>query len=328
MKEPLVSVIVLNYKGLNDLIECFDSLNKIKYQNVELFLVDNNSQDKSVGIIRRRNNKIKIIELKNNYGFAKGNNLAMSHVNGKFVVLLNMDSGVDKVWLTELVKVAQSSSKIGIVGSKIYYYDDKKTIDFAGSYTDIYGNITNVGKKKIGRDLYNNQTKAFYICGASLMFKKEVFNKIGLFDPLYFMYYEDVDFCWRAWIYGYDVIYAPKSILVHKIGRISKNVKKKYYFTEKNRLRTILKNYEWRTLLKILPRYFFLSIRRIFKWNNFSPQLRRIDILITFIRGLIWNLMHITSMIRIRREIQADRTRDDEFLFNLIIKLKTNFMNV
>ena len=327
MKEPLVSVIILNYKGLNDLKECFDSLNKIMYQNIEIFLVDNNSQDKSVEIIRRRYNKIKILELKNNYGFAKGNNLAMTHVNGKFVVLLNMDTVVDKDWLTELVKVAQSSNKIGIVGSKIYYYDDKKKIDFAGSYTDIYGNITNIGKKKMGCEIYNNQTKAFYICGASLMFKKEVYNKIGLFDPLYFMYYEDVDFCWRAWIYGYDVIYAPKSIIFHKIGHISKDVKIKYYFTEKNRLRTMLKNYELKSLLKILPRYFFLSIRRIFKWNNFIPQLRRSDVLITFIKVIIWNFIHISSIIRIRREIQVDRTRDDKFLFNLIINLETNYRN-
>ncbi len=280
MNEPLVSIIILNYNGIADLKECVDSLYKINYKNFEIILADNNSQDNSVKFIRENYNHVKIIEFKKNFGFAKGNNLAISYAEGEYIVLLNMDTVVDKNWLKELIKVAEQSKKIGIVGSKMYYYDDRKTIDFAGSYTDIYGNTIHIGKKKIGTELYNKQMKSFYISGASILFRRELYEKIKLFDPIYFMYYEDVDFCWRAWIYGYDVVYAPKSIIYHKIERNPKKVKKNYSFTEKNKLRTILKNYELKSLLKVLPGYFYLNLRRILKRKSYVPQLRRIDVLI------------------------------------------------
>ncbi len=154
------------------------------------------------------------------------------------------------------MKVAQSPKNIGIVGSKMYYYDDKKTIDFAGSIFDKYGNVYHTGLKEFDKELYNIQTKAFYICWASLMFKRELYNKIGLFDSTYYMYEEDLDFCWRTWISGYDIIYTPKSIIFHKILRIRKNVIRNNFFSDRNKLRTILKNYELRTILKVLPGFF------------------------------------------------------------------------
>ena len=322
MNRPLVSIIVLNYNGRNHLNECFTSLYNINYKNTELILIDNNSTDKSVEFIKEKFKKVKIFKLDRNYGFAQGNNLGLPHTNGKFIVLLNMDTIVDKNWLTELIKVAEQSKKIGIVGGKIYYYDDRKTIDFAGSYTDIYGNIIHIGQKKVGTELYNKQMISFYICGASILFRRELYDKINLFDPFYYMYYEDVDFCWRAWINGYDIIYAPKSIIFHKIKRSANNVKKKYFFTEKNKLRTILKNYELKSLFKILPGYFFLQLRRIFKKKRYIPQLRRFDVLVINIRVIIWNIIHVYSLIRYRKIIQTNRKRNDKFLFNLIFKLE------
>lgn len=323
MNEPLVSVVVLNYNGLNDLKECLDSLYNLIYKNIELILVDNNSQDESVEFVKKNYNKVKIIQLDKNYGFAQGNNLGIAHTSGKYIVLLNMDTIVDRNWLFELVKVAEQSKNIGIVGSKIYYYYNRKIIDFAGSSCNKYGNARHIGIMSEDNKLLNTQMKTFYVCGASLLFKRELYNRIKLFDPTYFAYFEDVDLCWRAWISGYDVIYAPKSFLYHKIAGVISNLWRRVYLTERNKLRTLLKNYEIKSLVKILPRYFYQTLLRIIKKFKFKSQGYKVAavFLIIYLKVILWNLFNIRSLIENRKNVQVYRNRNDDFIFQLMNEL-------
>ena len=322
IKEPLVSIIILNYNGLNDFKDCFESIYNSNYTNIELILIDNNSKDNSVRIIREKYNNVKIIELKKNYGFAEGNNIGIIKAKGEYVVLLNLDTIVDKNWLSELVKVAQLSKKIGIVGSKIYYDDDKTTINFAGSSCDKYGNTRNIGDKKFDYELVSQQNlkKSFYICGASILIKPDLYKKMKLFDPDYFMYYEDVDFCWRAWIFGYEVFYTNKSFIYHKIDRIAKDFKKKKYLSERNKLRTLLKNYELKSLLKVLPNYVYIRLQAIYQYRKDKQGLSR-KLLVIYLKSLFWNLIHIRSLISYRCFIQYHRSKNDKFIFKLMEEL-------
>ena len=322
MKNPLVSIVILNYNGKNDLEECFKSLYNLDYPNFEMILVDNNSQDNSVQIIRHKYKKVKIIELKKNYGFAKGNNLGIPYTQGKYIVLLNMDTIVDKNWLKELVKVAQLSKKIGIVGSKIYYYDEQTIIDYAGSTCDKYGNTSHIGTLKRDSKLLNEERKTFYACGASLLIKRILYNQIKLFDPIYFAYYEDVDLCWRAWICGYDVFYAPKSYIYHKIGRVIKDEKRKVELTERNKLRTLLKNYQLITLIKVILGYYRRVLNRIlYLSKNYRRQFAAQFVLSTF-KALSWNLFHIKSLILQRKKISKSRKRSDKIIMKLMKELE------
>ena len=307
MKNPLVSIIVINHNGKNDWEECFKTLYNLNYPDFEILLVDNNSEDKSVEKIKNKYNDVKIIELKKNYGFAEGNNKGLIQAKGEYIALLNMDTLVDPNWLTELVKVVQKSEKIGIVGSKIYYYSDRKKINFGGSSCDKYGNTTQINANKFDDELPSKQspTKIFYACGASMMFKRELYNFIKLFDPTYFMYWEDVDFSWRAWICGYDVYYVPTSIIYHKINRVRKNFPKIIYMSQRNKLRTLLKNYELRSLPKILPYYFYMRLKEIFK----SIVYQKSTLFILYIKAFLWNLLHIGSLIGNRIIIQNYRKR-------------------
>lgn len=318
--EPLVSIIILNYNGLTDIKECLESLYKLNYKNFEIFLADNNSQDDSVKFIKENYKNVKIVEFDKNYGFAKGNNLTIPYTNGKYIALLNMDTVVDQNWLSELVKVAEISNKIGIVGSKIYQYK-KNIIDFAGSYCDKYGNTHHIGILKKDNKLLNEQNKAFFICGAALLFKRELYDKIKLFDPYYFAYYEDVDFCWRAWILGYSVVFVPSSFIYHKVGGVIKNKKRKLYLLERNRLRTILKNYEIKSMFKIFPNFIHIRLAKIWQArvlkNRSSNQL-----FIIYLKALLWNIIHIRSLIQNRIIIQSKRKKDDEFLFRLMNELQ------
>ncbi len=317
MTEPLVSVIILNYNGENDLIECFNSLNKLKYSNVELLLVDNGSSDKSVDIVRKNYENVRIIELGKNIGFSQGNNLGVLYSNGDYIALLNMDTVVDENWLTELVKVAQKSSKIGVVASKIYYYSEKDIIDYAGSTCDTYGNTAHIGAENRDNNYLSQQRTTFYACGASLLFKKELYNKIGLFDPLYYMYYEDVDFSWRTWISGYEVVYAPKSHIYHKINRVRHNFPRIIYMTQRNKLRTLLKNFELKTLLRILPNYLYMRLWEI----DTSRIYKKYVLFILYFKGFFWNLLHLKSLVQNRMIIQRNRVKDDKFLLFLMKEL-------
>ncbi len=319
MRNPLVSIIVLNYNGKNDWEECFKSLYNLNYPNFEIILVDNNSEDKSVEKIKNKYIDVKIIELKKNYGFAEGNNIGMIQAKGEYIALLNMDSVVDPNWLTELVKGVQRSEKIGIVGSKIYHFDNRKKINFAGSSCDKYGNTAQIYANKFDEELpiRESQTKIFYGCGASMMFKRELYKNIKLFDPIYFMYWEDVDFSWRAWICGYYVYYVPTSIIYHKINRVRKNFPKIIYMSQRNKLRTLLKNYELKSLPKILPNYFYNRLREILK----SKVYKKHTLFILYLKAFLWNIFHIGSLIENRILIHYNRKRDDNFIFKLMNEL-------
>jgi len=320
MKDPLVSIIILNYNGLNDLKECIDSLYNLSYKNFELILVDNNSQDKSVELIRKNYREVKIIQLDKNYGYSKGNNIGVRQARGKYIVLLNMDTVVDKNWLSELVKVAEQSKNIGIVGSKNYYYDDRTKISFGIGLCNKLGNPKIIGLNKKDNILVNTQTECFFVCGASLLLKRELYEKIELFDPAYFAYYEDVDLCWRAWISSYKVIYAPKSYLYHKIGVSFKDILKKKYWVRKNRLRSILKNYEVKTIVKIMPLVFFEWLMIIFSYLIRRNKLA-LTYIIIYLKVVFWNIFHIKSLIRNRVLVQAYRKKNDKFLFRLMENL-------
>jgi len=320
MNDPLVSVIVLNYNGLEHLKECFDSLNNLNYKNTEFILIDNNSKDNSVEFIKKNYKKVKIIQLEKNYGFAQGNNIGVSHANGKYIVLLNNDTVVDINWLSELVKVAEQSKYIGIVGSKNYYYNDKTKISFAIGGFDKFGDPKFIGLNEKDNKLLNNQMEVFWICGASLLFRRELYKKINLFDPLYFIYYEDVDFCWRALISGYKVVYAPKSFLYHKIGMAIKDNKIKKYWVRRNKLRTILKNYEIKTIIKILPWIFFQWLLIVLSYLIRRNKLA-LTYFIIYLKVIFWNIFHVQSLIKNRVLVQAYREKNDNFLFQLMEKL-------
>ncbi len=316
--EPFVSIMIINFNGLNHLEECLNSLLNLNYKSYEIIVVDNKSQDNSVDFIKKNFPTVKIIQLNNNYGFAKANNIAAKRCRGKYLVLLNFDTKVDKNWLNELVETAESSKDFGIIASKIYYYNNPQIINYAGSCADKYGKVEHIGGNIKDHKLINVRRKTFYPCGASFLIKREIFEKIGLFDSSYFAYGEDFDLGWRSWLFGYKVIYEPKSFIYHKIGVVMGSFsEKKLFYSERNELRTFLKNYELKTMFKIFPVYIG---RRIGMIIRFSLRLKTLAIqyLLSYIKAIIWNLFLMKSLISNRKFIQSYRTKDDDFILKLM----------
>jgi GT2 family glycosyltransferase len=210
---PFCSVIILNYNGKKYLESCFNSLKEVNYpkNKFEIIMVDNGSIDGSTNYVKQNFPWVKTLQLDKNYGFSEGNNRGLELAKGEYIVFLNNDTEVEKNWLMELVKVANSDKSIAICGSKIINFPDQKHKTIAGE-----GYLTIFGVPKFLKD--SRKTKnCFYVSGCSLLIKRSVLRELNYcFDSKYFAYFEDADICWRARLIGYKVAYVPTSVVNHK----------------------------------------------------------------------------------------------------------------
>lgn len=230
-----IAILVLNFNGKEDTLECLTSLKKLETGNwkPETIVIDNNSSDDSVKSIRDKFPQVTIIENQTNLGFAEGNNVGIGYAlknNFDHVLLLNNDTLVKKDFLVQLVKVAQRSKKVDIASPKIYFaagyeyhknqYQEKergKVIWYAGGVIDWDNVLTfHRGVDEVDEGQYNKIKETEFATGCCMLIKRKVFEKIGFFDKKYFLYLEDVDFCQRAKQEGFKIYFAPQAIIWHK----------------------------------------------------------------------------------------------------------------
>lgn len=219
--EPKVIIIIVNWNGLEDTIECVDSVLKTEYSNYDMVIVDNGSSSGDGKRLKERFGNINVVELKQNLGFANANNIgiliALANQDTEYVLLLNNDTVVHPNFLKEMIKVTQSDHNIGIAGPKIYYYKDKRRIWYAGGKVNMYiRHIQEAGKIDNGQ--YEETRKTDYITGACMLISKNVFKKIGLLPREYFLGWEDIDFCLAARRKGYACVFVPHSHIWHKVS--------------------------------------------------------------------------------------------------------------
>lgn len=221
-KQPSVSIIVLNWNGAKDTIECLDSLKKINYPNYRIIVVDNGSTDGSPEAIRKEFPYVTLIKNKENLGCPEGMNTGIRKAKSKYVLLLNNDIVVDRNFLKELVKVAESDEKIAIAGPKIYYHHEPNKIWFAGGTLDLKSwrtqTITSIGINEIDKGQFDNVRECSYITGCCMLVRMSIIKKVGLMDSFLFVYGDDVDWSARMTIAGYKLVYVPEAKIWHKIS--------------------------------------------------------------------------------------------------------------
>lgn len=259
-KPPLVTILIVNFNGGKVLLECLKSLKKVIYPNFEVVLVDNGSSDDSVVVVEKykihnTKYKIQLIKSKSNLGFAGGNNLAYEHAKGKYIVLLNGDTEVEPDWLTELINFIDKTHDGGIFASKVMFFDNKTVFNSAGGLCDLYGfsPLRGTFDKNIGQ--FDKPDMVFYAHGVAMMIKREVIEKIGFLDEDYFIYHEELDFCWRSWLAGYKTYYVPTAVAYHKLSQRNfyapEKRAKRQFLVKKNRISTLIKNHKSLSLLII-----------------------------------------------------------------------------
>lgn len=305
---PPVSVLVLNYNGLCYLENFMKSIMKTDYPNFKIVFVDNGSTDGSLEFIRKNYPDVQIIAFDNNYGFAEAYNRSIEMVDSDILLLINNDIEVDKNWLRELVSHI-SDDGVASIAPKIKFIENKEVINSAGGNCDIYGVAWNRGNGEKDLGQYDRPDEVFYVNGAVLIFKKSVWKDVGPFDSRYFMYAEEVDWCWRARLKGYKVIYVPNSIVFHKWQGSSKKTPF-VYLMERNWLCNMLKNYEAKTLIQIIPIYAFLKMLKSV-WLAFKGKTNERFVIP---KAVLWNLKNLKGTLQRRKQIQATRKIPDKQL--------------
>lgn len=222
-----VAIILVNYNGLSDTIECLKSLENQTYKNINIVIIDNASINqeyyKLVEYIKQFKMRITVLKSDQNVGFAGANNIGIKYAKNKFnsdfFLLLNNDTLVKPDFLKQLMLIANKDKNIGLVGAKIYYYPDKNKIWYAGGKINWFKYTTvHLGDTEIDVGKYNEEVEVDFITGCVMLIKSNVIQEVGYLPEEYFMYYEDFDYCVQVKDAGFKLYYAPKSIVYHKIS--------------------------------------------------------------------------------------------------------------
>ena len=241
--QPLLSVIIPNWNGKHFLEECIDSLKEQTFSDFEAILVDNGSTDGSVEFAEKRyGDFIRIIRNKKNIGFTGGNNVGIQAARGEYIVLLNNDTWAEPTWLEELVKATHLDLPIGMWASKVCSYYKRNQIEAVGELIYWDGLSRSRGQYEQDRGQYEEMEEIFFPPGCGGMYRRAVFEEIGLFDEEFFAYADDAEIGIRARLAGWRCVLVPRAILYHKnSGSTGQYSPFKAFYVERNRFWITLK---------------------------------------------------------------------------------------
>ncbi|MBU0976180.1 MAG: glycosyltransferase family 2 protein [Patescibacteria group bacterium] len=221
MKEPLVFIIVLNWNGFEETVECLKQLEAVDYSNFKVVVVDNGSKNNEAERIKEKYSKIILIKNKSNKGFVVANNQGVQIAlkgGAKYILFLNNDTYFHKDFLGKLVDYMETKENVGICGPVIKYYNSDRVWSAGGKYI-YFGLAKQLWKgKKYGefKEVVKEPQLVEFVSGCALLIRESIVRKIGMLDPIYFAYVEDVDICFRCKKAGFEVILVPESVVEHK----------------------------------------------------------------------------------------------------------------
>ncbi|MBG0781323.1 MAG: glycosyltransferase family 2 protein [Bacteroidales bacterium] len=290
---PLVSIITVNYNQAEVTCALIESLNRITYPNLEVIVIDNASPDDDASIIKQRYPNVIFIENPINYGFAAGNNFGLMRARGKYVLLLNNDIEVPSNFMEPLVEKLEKNPQIGAVSPKIKFYYQPDTIQYAG-YTPInYITMrnTSIGYWQKDSGQFNEDRETAYAHGAAMMVPMEVVKKVGLMSYIFFLYYEEADWCARIKAAGYQIWFVHNSHVLHKesvsTGRLSAL---KIYYQNRNRIVFMRRNVHGKDFYLGILYQLLVAIPK----NAFKFLLKgKIKLFYAYYQAIGWNLKHL-----------------------------------
>ncbi|MCD6460829.1 glycosyltransferase family 2 protein [bacterium] len=252
-KDIKISIVIPNYNGAELLEKCIESVYLSDIDFFEVIVIDNGSSDESVDLIEKKYPDVKIEKFKKNTGFAVACNAGIKKSDGEFIFLLNNDVELEKSCISTLYDVLRTQSVVAMVCPKMLMDSKRSYIDAAGDALTIGGAAYNRGHNLKDEGQYGKEEIVFGVCAGAALYRKKIFDKIGLFDEDYFAYMEDVDFNLRANLSGYKCKYIPDAVCYHKgnatFGFFSP---KHIFYTNRNTVFFILKYYRLSWILEHL----------------------------------------------------------------------------
>lgn len=288
---PLISIITVNYNGCKHTLDLLQSVQQLTYPNVEVIVVDNHSSE-SVAPIRQQYPDVQLICLTENLGFAGGNNVGIRAAKGAYFYLVNNDTVLPADSLEPLLERAFSHPDAGIICPKILYYDNPSIIQYAG-YTAIHPvTVRNkgIGYQEPDQGQYQTAYTTALAHGAAMFIPQTVAAEVGLMAEIFFLYYEETDYCEMIKRAGYSIWYEPASVILHKESMsVGKESVLKAYYMSRNRLLYLRRNVSWPLFLISLLYYFLIAVPKNSLVYVTHQQFKHLK---AYLKGVWWNCTH------------------------------------
>lgn len=251
-----ITVVIPNYNGIKFIEECLVSLLRQEPDTpaYHVLVVDNGSTDGSPELIQERFPEVEVLTMGSNTGFCHAVNVGIEASESPYVLLLNNDTKVMPGFVNALYRAIEARPNAFSVSAKMLMWDDPTLLDDAGDRYCALGWAYSRGKGKPAEQ-YNRAVKVFSACGGAVIYRKKVFEQIGLFDEAHFMYLEDLDIGYRALIHGYDNYYEPTAEVIHygSASTGSRYNERKTDFAAQNSVYVVAKNMPLLQILLNLP---------------------------------------------------------------------------
>lgn len=305
-----IAIVILNWNGRDLLREFLPSVVKHS-KKATIYLADNASTDDSVNFVKSTFPSVKIVQNKENYGYAKGYNEALKGLNEDILCLLNSDIQVTNNWLEPILNTFREDSNTAIIQPKILDYNRKDHFEYAGAgggfidrfgYPYCRGRVLNTIEKDHGQ--YDDTVDIFWSSGACMFIRNSVFKELNGFDDTYFAHMEEIDLCWRAKNSGYDTKYIGASVVYHVGGATLKNSHpRKTYLNFRNSLYTIVKNANGNIFFLILIRLILDGIAGV----KFIFEFKFVHFL-SIIKAHFKFYGHLPSLIKQRKNLSQTKS--------------------
>lgn len=310
-KKPKVSIVVVNAKGTRQLRKCLNYLARTNYPDYEITVVDCLT-DSLARWVNEFFPSIKVIHYDYDIGPSHSHNVErkVGDAESKYLAFIDNDAYVTEDWLTELVEVMESSEKIGVAQAKILTTKGDGLLDHTGIAIDALGTWHTTRGLKGSK--FRNVFEIFAASSAGCIVRRKVFDEVGGFDPDYFIYDDDTDFSFRVRLLGYEIVFVPSSIIFHEGGLTRALAPKKLYHSVKNRMYTMLKNFE----LKNLWWRFSLYLTLTFLAGIGFASMRKVDEAIEIFRSITHTFTNLKRVWTKRMFVQLNRHIKDSELFH------------
>ncbi len=303
MSPPRLTVTLTNYNGRHLLEPMLASLAAQSFQDFAIAVVDDGSRDDSVVWLRTQWPHVRVVELRGNSGVTAAMNAALQSADTELVALFNNDMELEPECLTELVASLDEYAGAGSATPKMLDFARREILDGAGDELNWRGGGGRRGHGESDRGQYDEPQEVFGPCGGAVLFRRSALQAVGLFDPAYFAYYEDVDWAFRARLQGLGCRYVPSAVLYHRgsetLGRGMSDFNT--YQLWRNPIWLIAKCYPAATLARHAPDIV------VGQAGNLAAAVRERKLRV-WLRAMRDALLGVPGALRKRREIQRTRT--------------------
>ncbi len=316
--QPRVTVIIPNWNGAHLLPACLDSVARQTYPDLEVLVVDNASTDDSRRLLADRYPGARVLALESNRGFAGGVNAGIRAAESEVLVLLNNDTEAERNWLEELIRALVANPRAGMAASKLRLFAERSKLHSAGDFYRVDGMPGNRGVWQEDSGQYDDPVvppPVFGACAGAAAYRRELFERIGLFDEELVSFCEDVDLNWRARLAGYECAFAPRAVVYHMVSATGGGPRASFY-DGRNFILVLAKNYPaglWRKYWpRIIGAQFRLTGEALRAWRGEAARAR--------LRGQLAGLAALPHFLSKRKQIQSSNCISDEDLERILAR--------